>query len=30
VAACAERAGRSVPNPDEARALLGLRATTAA
>ena len=30
LAACAERAGRSVASPDEARALLGLRATAAA
>lgn len=30
LAACAERAGRSVASPDEARALLGLRATAVA
>lgn len=30
LAACAERAGRRVASPDEARALLGLRATAAA
>ena len=30
LAACAERAGRSLASPDEARALLGLRATAAA
>ena len=30
LAACAERAGRRVASPDEARTLLGLRATAAA